>query len=205
MARAAAARRYAKALFSLAREDSRIAEVREETQRGSARLLAESAELRAVLLQPLHPVAERRAVLGAVAERARREPAAAATSCPSWWTSAASWTGTRSRPSTAASPMPRPGLTKARVTSAAPLSDAQRDAAPARARAEERRAASQLAVEIDPDARRRRGRAGRRPGLRRQPAHAAPSAAGQPRARLTACALTKRKPWNSVPARSPTS
>jgi F-type H+-transporting ATPase subunit delta len=68
MAKAAAARRYAKALFTLAQEDGRATEVREELER-LGRLLAESADLRAVLLQPLHPVAQRRAVLAAVAER----------------------------------------------------------------------------------------------------------------------------------------
>lgn len=68
MAGAAAGRRYAKALFSLAREEGRVAEVREEIGR-LGKLLAESAELRGVLFQPLHPVAERRAVLAAVAER----------------------------------------------------------------------------------------------------------------------------------------
>jgi F-type H+-transporting ATPase subunit delta len=68
MAAAAAGRRYAKALFSLAREESRVAEVREEIGR-LGKLLAESAELRGVLFQPLHPAAERRAVLAAVAER----------------------------------------------------------------------------------------------------------------------------------------
>jgi F-type H+-transporting ATPase subunit delta len=68
MAKAAAARRYAKALFTLAQEDGRAAEMREEVERLGG-LLRESAELRAVLLRPLHPVAQRRAVLAAVAER----------------------------------------------------------------------------------------------------------------------------------------
>jgi F0F1-type ATP synthase delta subunit len=43
MAKAKAARRYAKALFSLAHEDGRAAEMREELER-LGRLLAESAE-----------------------------------------------------------------------------------------------------------------------------------------------------------------
>ena len=68
MGKATAARRYAKALFSLAQEEGRADAVRDEVER-LGRLLAESAELRAVLLQPLHPVAQRRAVLAAVAER----------------------------------------------------------------------------------------------------------------------------------------
>jgi F-type H+-transporting ATPase subunit delta len=73
MAKGSAARRYAKALFSLAQEDGRAGEVREELER-LGRLLGESAELRAVLLQPLHPVAQRRAVLAAVAERLGASP-----------------------------------------------------------------------------------------------------------------------------------
>ena len=62
----AAARRYARALFSLAREDHQISEVREELAL-LARLLDESKELREALLTPLHPVAERKAVLLALA------------------------------------------------------------------------------------------------------------------------------------------
>ena len=73
MARSAGARRYAKALFALARETDRADAVRGEVEQ-LGRLLAESAELRAVLLQPLHPAAERRAVLAAVAERMGGSP-----------------------------------------------------------------------------------------------------------------------------------
>jgi F-type H+-transporting ATPase subunit delta len=73
MAKAAAARRYAKALFSLARDENRVDEVRQEVERLGA-LLGTSGELRAVLLQPLHPVGQRRAVLGAVAERLGASP-----------------------------------------------------------------------------------------------------------------------------------
>jgi F-type H+-transporting ATPase subunit delta len=62
------ARRYARALFSLAREEGRIAEIRQELQQ-LADLLAENEELQHALFRPLHPVAERRAVLGEVAER----------------------------------------------------------------------------------------------------------------------------------------
>ena len=67
MARAAAARRYAKALFSLAQEGNRLSEVREELAR-LGELLGKNAELRAVLFQPLHPAGERRAVLRAVCD-----------------------------------------------------------------------------------------------------------------------------------------
>ncbi len=68
MPSSAAPRRYARALFSLASEENRVAAVREELRRLGA-LLEASPELRAVLLQPLHPAAERRSVLESVAER----------------------------------------------------------------------------------------------------------------------------------------
>lgn len=68
MPRTAAARRYAKALFELAREEGRVQEVRDEL-RGLRTLLEQNADLQDVLLQPLHPVAERRAVLAALADR----------------------------------------------------------------------------------------------------------------------------------------
>jgi F-type H+-transporting ATPase subunit delta len=68
MPASAAPRRYARALFSLANDESRAADVREELRRFGAALEA-SAELRAVLLQPLHPAAERRRVLDALAEK----------------------------------------------------------------------------------------------------------------------------------------
>lgn len=67
MAGTAAARRYARALFALAREDSRVAPVREEIDR-IANLLLEMPELRDALFRPLHPVAERRAALAGVAK-----------------------------------------------------------------------------------------------------------------------------------------
>ena len=62
MRSAAAARRYARALFALANEEGRIAEIRSELQQ-LADLLAENEELRHALFRPLHPVSERRAVL----------------------------------------------------------------------------------------------------------------------------------------------
>ena len=68
MAAAAAARRYAKALFALGREAGRIEEVRAELD-ALAALFAEVPDLRDALFRPLHPVAERRAALEAVAER----------------------------------------------------------------------------------------------------------------------------------------
>jgi F-type H+-transporting ATPase subunit delta len=68
MRSSAAARRYARALFALAKEEDRIAETRQELQQ-LANLLAENEELHHALFRPLHPVAERRAVLREVAER----------------------------------------------------------------------------------------------------------------------------------------
>ena len=65
----AAARRYANALFSLARDDDEIQTVRDQLA-GMDQLLHDNTELRRRLFQPLHPVAERRAVLIGVCERA---------------------------------------------------------------------------------------------------------------------------------------
>jgi F-type H+-transporting ATPase subunit delta len=59
---AAAARRYARALFSLAREEARVEAVRSELA-ALERLFAQSSELRHAIFRPLHPVAERRSVL----------------------------------------------------------------------------------------------------------------------------------------------
>ena len=69
MRASAAARRYARALFSLAREDRRTSEIRDELA-VLARLLDESKELRDALLTPLYPVAQRKAVLVSLASRA---------------------------------------------------------------------------------------------------------------------------------------
>ncbi len=62
-----APRRYARALFALARDDGKVAEVRAEL-RALGALLEQNAELRDVLMQPLHPAATRLRVLDAVAE-----------------------------------------------------------------------------------------------------------------------------------------
>jgi F-type H+-transporting ATPase subunit delta len=69
----AAARRYGKALFSLARDESRVDAVRGELA-SFASLISESAPLRDALLTPLHPVAERRRVLEALARRLGTSP-----------------------------------------------------------------------------------------------------------------------------------
>jgi F-type H+-transporting ATPase subunit delta len=65
MRASAAARRYARALFSLAREEHSVSETRTELERISS-VLEESDELRDVLFTPLHPLEERKHVLDAV-------------------------------------------------------------------------------------------------------------------------------------------
>jgi len=65
--------RYAKALFSLAQDQHKQAEVRAEIE-GLASLFAESRELREALLTPLHPAAERKAALGALGDRLSLSP-----------------------------------------------------------------------------------------------------------------------------------
>jgi F-type H+-transporting ATPase subunit delta len=68
MARGAVARRYAKALFELSKEAGQVAEVVGElTAMGD--LLEGNPELHDVLFRPLHPVAQRRAVLDGVTQR----------------------------------------------------------------------------------------------------------------------------------------
>ena len=73
MARGAAARRYAKALFELSKEAGQVAEVVGElTSMGD--LLDGNPELHGVLFRPLHPVAQRRAVLDGVTDRIGASP-----------------------------------------------------------------------------------------------------------------------------------
>ena len=64
----AAARRYARALFALARDEGRVDAVRAELD-ALSQLLEENTELRQAIFRPLHPGAERRAVLQAVCQR----------------------------------------------------------------------------------------------------------------------------------------
>jgi F-type H+-transporting ATPase subunit delta len=73
MARTAAARRYAKALFELAKESGQVAEIGGEIK-GIGDLLEGNPELHDVLFRPLHPVAQRRAVLEGVTERMGASP-----------------------------------------------------------------------------------------------------------------------------------
>ncbi len=67
----AAALRYAKALFGLAKEERRLADVREELDR-FGELLEAHADLRGALQQPLHPAHERKAVVKALAPLAQQ-------------------------------------------------------------------------------------------------------------------------------------
>ena len=64
----AVAKRYARALFALAREEGRIDAVAGELD-GLGSLLDQSRELRDALLTPLHPAAQRKAVLNALSDR----------------------------------------------------------------------------------------------------------------------------------------
>ena len=73
MRSAAAARRYAKALFLIAKEEGRVAELRAELD-SLFELLEGDSDLRAAIFRPLHPGAERRAVLQAVCERLGSSP-----------------------------------------------------------------------------------------------------------------------------------
>jgi F-type H+-transporting ATPase subunit delta len=68
MRSAGAARRYARALFALAREEGRVDGVRDEMG-ALRRVLAEHDELRHAVFRPLRPGAERRAVLQDVCDR----------------------------------------------------------------------------------------------------------------------------------------
>ena len=63
-----AAFRYAKALFGLAQEEHKQAEIRAEMESLQA-LFGGSAELREALLTPMHPAGERKTALRAIAER----------------------------------------------------------------------------------------------------------------------------------------
>jgi len=65
-----AAHRYARALFSLAREAGEVAAIRGELD-DMARLLAANPDLQRRLFQPLHPVHERREVLKSICAAGR--------------------------------------------------------------------------------------------------------------------------------------
>ncbi|HKX45281.1 MAG TPA: ATP synthase F1 subunit delta [Planctomycetota bacterium] len=65
--------RYAKALFGLAKDEHRVAEVRGELESLTG-LFGESEELRQALLTPLHPADQRKAALRAVSARLSFSP-----------------------------------------------------------------------------------------------------------------------------------
>ncbi len=69
MRSSAAARRYARALFALAKETENVADVRRELDELAA-LLDENPALGRSLFRPLHPAAQRRGLLRAVCARA---------------------------------------------------------------------------------------------------------------------------------------
>ena len=69
MRSSAAARRYARALFALARESDAVQDIRRELD-GLAELFEGSPELARSLFRPLHPVAQRRKLLASVCGRA---------------------------------------------------------------------------------------------------------------------------------------
>lgn len=67
MSISAAARRYGRALFSIAKEDRQLSEVRADLDKLET-LFAESQPLSDALLTPMHPADERKAALEAVTE-----------------------------------------------------------------------------------------------------------------------------------------
>jgi F-type H+-transporting ATPase subunit delta len=69
----AAARRYARALFALARESSRTAKVKRDLD-DLAKLFAKHAALRDALFRPIHPAGQRRRVFEAIAKRLKTSP-----------------------------------------------------------------------------------------------------------------------------------
>jgi F-type H+-transporting ATPase subunit delta len=73
MRSSAAARRYARALFGLAEETGSVERVRGELAT-MAQLFESDRALHHALFRPLHPVAERRAVLRALCERLSQTP-----------------------------------------------------------------------------------------------------------------------------------
>jgi F-type H+-transporting ATPase subunit delta len=73
MPSSAAARRYARAIFGLAQDEGRLDEVRRELAQ-LEQLFEGSPELRSVVFRPLHPVAERRAVLDQLSARLGLSP-----------------------------------------------------------------------------------------------------------------------------------
>jgi len=73
MRSSAAGRRYARALFSLAHDESQIPQIRGELD-AVRKLFEEMPELRHALFRPLHPVKERSAALKEVCTRTGLQP-----------------------------------------------------------------------------------------------------------------------------------
>ena len=121
----AAARRYARALFALAEETSAVDRVRGELA-AMAGLFETDQALHHALFRPLHPVAERRAVLRALCERLSLSPIVR-----NFFAYAidqrrlVDFDAIRAEFEQLADAAA--GLVKAQVTAAAPLDDAQRD------------------------------------------------------------------------------
>lgn len=67
MRSSAAARRYSKALFGIAKDEGSIAKIQSELD-GLSTLFKDSTELRKALFRPLHPVRERRGLLRGICE-----------------------------------------------------------------------------------------------------------------------------------------
>jgi F-type H+-transporting ATPase subunit delta len=147
MRSSAAARRYARALFALAEETGAVAQVRGELA-GVAALFESEPALRNALFRPLHPVAERRAVLRSLCERlsitaAVRNFFAYSIDQRRLVDFAAIRAEFEQLADAAA------GLVKARVTAAAPLDDAQRERLQSALAARTGRSV-ELEVSIDP-------------------------------------------------------
>ncbi len=148
MAGRAAARRYARALFQLARDGDQVSAVSGELA-SLKRALDESSELQSVLLQPLHPASQRRAVLSAVAESMN-----ASTLLRSFYSFLIDQRRLVDLDAIVEEyerlAAEQAGVTQAEIVSARPLSDAQRDRL---TRALSQRTGQQLELEVsvDPD------------------------------------------------------
>jgi F-type H+-transporting ATPase subunit delta len=125
MRSSAAARRYARALFALADETGSVAQIRGEIAQIAALFESEPA-LRNALFRPLHPVAERRAVLRTLCDRL-----SLSATVKNFFAFAIDqrrlidFDAIRSEFESLADAAA--GLVKARITAAAPLDDAQRE------------------------------------------------------------------------------
>jgi F-type H+-transporting ATPase subunit delta len=125
MRSSAAARRYARALFALADETHAVTQARDELA-AIAGLFESEPALRNALFRPLHPVAERRAVLRSLSERL-----SLSIIVRNFFSYAidqrrlVDFDAIRAEFEQLADAAA--GLVKARVTAAAPLDDAQRD------------------------------------------------------------------------------